>query len=158
MKGTKELVKSERRLLSPFEEMERWFENVWSRPYSLFRSPMWPERMAEMEEILAPVDIFEEGNELVIRIDLPGVRKEDLQINITDNFMTISGKKEREEKVKSEQYYRFERAHGSFSRKFELLSGMDTEKARAHYENGVLDVRIPKSEEATRKSRKISID
>ena len=158
MKGTKELVKSERRLLSPFEEMERWFGNVWARPYPLFRSPLWSGRSTKTEELLPSVDVYEEGNELVVKTDLPGVRKEDLQIDITHNLMTISGRKEREEKVESEHYYRFERAHGSFSREFELPDGMDTEKARAHYENGVLEVRIPKSEEAAGKSRKITID
>jgi len=158
MKGTKELVKSERRLMSPFEEMERWFENVWARPHPVFRSPLWPERSTEAEELLPSVDVYEEGNELVVKTDIPGVRKEDLQIDITSNIMTISGRKEREEKVKSEHYYRFERAHGSFCREFTLPSGMDTEKARAHYENGVLEVRLPKSEKAAGKSRKISID
>ncbi len=157
MKGTKDLIKSERRLLSPLEEMEKWFENAWARPYSLFRSPLWHERLMEKEELLPSVDVYEEGNDLVVKTDLPGVRKEDIQIDIADNWMTISGEKKREEKVKNEYYCRFERAHGSFSREFELPSGMDTEKAKAHYENGVLEVRIPKSEEAVRKSRKISI-
>lgn len=158
MKETKEIVKSERRFLSPFDEMEKWLENVWARPYSLFHSPLWPERSTEAEELLPSVDIYEEGNELIVKTDLPGVKKEDLQIDIADNLVRISGKKEREEKVKSEHYYRFERAHGSFSREFELPSGMDTEKARAHYANGVLEVRIPRSGEAAAKSRKISIE
>lgn len=158
MKGTKELVKSERRLPSPFEEMERWFENVWSRPRSLFHSSLWPERTVEWEELAPSVDIYEEGNDLVVKSDLPGIRKEDIKIDITDNFMTISGEKKREEKAKGEHYFRFERAHGSFYRGFELPSGMDTGKAKAHYENGVLEVRIPRSEEATKKSRKISVE
>ena len=158
MKGTKELVKSERRLLSPIEEMERWFGNVWSRPFSLFRPSLWPERMTEMTEISPSVDIYAEGNDLVVKTDVPGLKKEDIRIDITDNYMTISGEKKREEKVKGEHYYRFERAHGSFCRQFELPFGMDTEKAKAHYENGVLEVRIPRSEEAVRKSRKLSID
>lgn len=158
MKGTKEIVKSERRFLSPFDEMERWLENLWARPYSLLRSPLWPERPAGTEELLPSVDIYEEGNELVLKTDLPGVKKEDLQIEIADNVVRISGKKGREEKVKSEHYYRFERAHGSFSREFELPSGMDTEKARAHYEDGVLEVRVPRSEETAAKSRNIPVE
>ncbi|MCL5023523.1 MAG: Hsp20/alpha crystallin family protein [Nitrospirae bacterium] len=158
VKGSKELVKSERpRWLSPFDEMERLFENVWSRPFPLFRSPLWPEKIAE-EEMAPSVDIYEEGNELVVKADLPGCKKEDIKIDIVENLMTITGEKKREEKASGEDYYRFERFHGSFTRTFELPIGMDTAKAKAHYENGVLEVRIPKSEEAAKRSKKIEIE
>lgn len=159
MKGTKELVRTDRpRMLTPFEEMERWLENIWSRPYSLLRAPLWGKEAGEIAEISPTVDIYEEGNHLVVKTDLPGVKKEDIEVHIADNLMTISGEKRREEQVKSEGYYRFERAHGSFSRSFELPVDLDTEKAKAHFENGVLEVRIPKSEEAAKKMKKVSIE
>lgn len=162
MKGTKELIKAEKpRMLSPFDElerMERWFENMWSRPFSLL-TPLWHgASIAEREEISPSVDIFEEGNDLVVKADLPGVRKEGLDVNIAENYLTISGEKKKEEKVERENYYRFERSYGSFTRRFELPEGLDTDKAKAHFENGVLEVRIPKSEEAVKKAKKISID
>ncbi|HET6515596.1 MAG TPA: Hsp20/alpha crystallin family protein [Thermodesulfovibrionales bacterium] len=163
MKGTKELIKTEKPLaLSPFEElerMERWFEDLWSRPFSLFRAPAWPgSRTAELEQISPSVDIYDEGNELVVKADVPGVKKEDLDLNVHENYLTILGHKRKEEKVEREDYYRFERSYGSFTRRFELPEGMDTEKIKAHFENGVLEVRIPRSEETAKKSKKITIE
>ena len=162
---TKELVKTEKsrlmtpekRLFSPLEEMEKWLEDVWTRPFSLFRAPFLG-GLTEMREISPSVDIYEEGNELVFKADVPGVKKEDLTVNIHDNFLIISGEKKREEKIERDNYYRYERSHGSFHRRFELPEGLDTEKVKAHFENGVLEVKIPKSEEAERKIKKISIE
>jgi HSP20 family protein len=160
MKGTKELVKTDQsRMLSPIDEMERWFEHVWSRPFSLFRAPLWADtRVAELEEISPSFDIYEEGNELVFKADIPGVKKEDLKVDVTGNYLTITGDKKKEEKIERKNYYRFERSHGLFSRRFELPVGTDTNKVKAHYEDGVLEVRLPKTEEALKNSKKISIE
>jgi HSP20 family protein len=89
---------------------------------------------------------------------VPGVKKEDLDLNVHENYLTILGHKRKEEKVEREDYYRFERSYGSFTRRFELPEGMDTEKIKAHFENGVLEVRIPRSEETAKKSKKITIE
>lgn len=160
MKGTKELVKTESpRLLTPFEEVERWFENAWLRPSSLFGSTLWPAgRLAEMKDLSPSCDMYEEGNELVVKADLPGVKKEDIKVDLSGNMITISGEKKEEEKTEREGYYRFERSHGSFYRRFDLPEGFDTDKVKAHYEDGVLEVRVPKTEEAVKKTKKIPID
>lgn len=158
-KGTTELLKPERpRYLLPFQDMERWFEEMWRRPFSLLKSPAWPEtEIGEFETISPHVDIFEEGNELVVKADMPGLDKRDIDISITDNALTISGERRKEEKVEKGNYFSYERVHGSFYRRFDLPSDVDTEKVKAHLENGVLEVRLPKTEEAKEKSRKISI-
>jgi HSP20 family protein len=160
MKGTKDLVKAEPSgMLSPLDEMERWFETMWSRPFSLLRAPLWTDaRLAEREVISPSVDVYEEGNELIFKADMPGVTKEDLKVDIAGDYLTISGEKKKEEKIERKNYYRFERSHGSFSRRFELPAGVDTDKVKAHFEGGVLEVRIPKTEEAVKKSKKILID
>jgi HSP20 family protein len=160
MKGTKELVKAESpRLLAPFEEIERWFENAWLRPSSLFGPTFWPTgRLAEMKEVAPSCDMYEEGNELVVKADLPGVKKEDIKVDVSGNMITISGEKKKEEKSEQEGYYRFERSYGSFYRRFDLPEGLDTDKVKAHYEDGVLEVRIPKTEEAVKKAKHIPIE
>jgi HSP20 family protein len=160
MTSTKELVKTERkeRMLSPFDEFERWFEDMWTRPSSLFGS-LWPEtRLTEMKELSPSVDIYEEGSELVLKADMPGVPKEEVKVEVSDNMLTISGEKKKEEKIEKENFFRYERSHGSFCRSFELPEGTDTEKMKAHFENGVLEVRIPKAEEMKTKKKTISIE
>lgn len=145
--------------VSPFETMERWFEDLWRRAFSLFGPSLFPEmRLTEHEMISPSVDIYEEGNDLVLKADLPGIKKDDISIGLTDNVLTISGSKKKEEKVERENYYRYERSSGSFSRRFELPEGIDPDKIKAHYDNGVLELRIPKTEEAKKHSKKINVD
>lgn len=158
-KGTRELIKAERPgYLAPFEEMEKWFEETWRRPFSLLRSSMWPKaELEEFETVMPYVDIFEDGNELVMRADLPGMKKEDVDINLTENVLTVSGQKKKEEKVEKGNYFRYERSHGTFFRRFELPYDIDTEKIKAHLEDGVLEIRLPRTHEAEGKSRKITI-
>jgi HSP20 family protein len=159
MKGTKELVRAEKpRFVTPFEEMEKWLEESWMRPFSMLRSPLWTGlRATELEDFSPTVDVYEEGKDVVVRADLPGVKKDDLAIDVSDNMLTLSGEKRHEDKVEKKDYYRYESSYGRFSRSFELPAGMDMEKAKAHFENGVLEIRIPKSAEAVQKSKKISI-
>ena len=159
MKGTKELVKTEpSRLLSPIEDMERWFEEMWRRPFAAFRTPFWATRGLEAEEFSPSLDMYDTDHELIVKCDLPGLKKKDIELNITHNFLTISGERGKEEKVEKANYYRYERSYGKFSRSFELPEGLDIEKAKAHVEDGVLEVKIPKSEEAERMSKKIAIE
>jgi HSP20 family protein len=157
--GTKDMVKREKsRYISPFEEMERWLENTWTGPFSLLGSSFWPEmKLAEYGTISPSVDIYDEGNELVLKADLPGLKKKDLDINLTENMLTITGEKKKEEKVEREDYYRYERSHGSFCRRFEIPHGIDTGKIKAHFKDGLLEVRLPKTDEAKVKSKKISL-
>jgi HSP20 family protein len=158
-KGSKELVRAERSgYLAPFEDMERWFEEAWHRPFSMMRSFLRPEgSMSEFETVSPSVDIYDRGNELVLKADLPGMRKEDLDIHLADNVLTISGETRKEEKVEKENYYRYERSHGSFFRRFELPYDIDSEHIKAHLEDGVLEVKLPRTAEAQGKTRKITV-
>lgn len=157
-KGTTELMKKESpKYLRPFEEMERLFEDLWRRPFSFLRPGLWPEKAGEFETVIPTVDIYEEGNDLVLKADMPGMDKKDIDVTISDNFLTISGERKKEEKVEKGNYYSYERSHGSFFRRFELPADIDPAKVKAHLENGILELRLPKSEEAERKSKKILI-
>jgi HSP20 family protein len=93
------------------------------------------------------MDLAEEGEELVLRADLPGLTEDDVEIEVKDRVLTVSGERKTEEKQEGEGYYRVERAFGSFSRSLSLPDGIDADKVNAEFDNGVLTVRIPKPEE-----------
>jgi HSP20 family protein len=158
---TKGLVKAERPgFLSPLGDVERWLEEAWRRPFSLLRGPsLWPRiGMTEMGELSTSVDVYEEGDDIVVKADLPGMSKKDIEIDLTDDTLTITGEKKKEEKLEEKNYYRYERSYGSFTRRVPLPVEVQTDKAKAHFENGVLEIRIPKSEEAKKKEKKVPID
>jgi HSP20 family protein len=141
-----------------FEEMERRFEDFFRKPFSLLPSWMPRLRMHEIEEVSPSMDIFTEGDNVVVKAELPGMKKEDIHVNLTGDTITISGEKEKEEKVEKKDYYSFERSYGSFKRSFSLPSEVQTEKASAKFKNGVLEIRIPKTEEAKIKEKKVTVE
>jgi len=159
-KESKEIAKAEpARALSPFEEMERRFEDLFRRPFSLLEPSWWPRlRMPEMEEVAPKVDIFEEGDNFVVKAEIPGMKKEEIEVNLTDDMVTISGEKKKEEKVEKKDYYRFERSFGSFSRSFRLPKDVQADKAKAIFKDGVLELKVPKTEEAKKKEKKVPIE
>ena len=145
-------------LPSPFEEMERWFDELIRRPFSFFGPSWFPRvRMPEFEEISPSVDIYEEGDDVVVKAELPGMKKDDIEVTITDDTITISGEKKREEKVEKKNYYRYERSFGSFTRSFRIPVDVQTDKAQASFKDGVLEIKIPKTEEAKRRTKKLQI-
>ncbi len=159
-KETKDIVKAETsKAVSPFEDMEKRFEEFFRRPFSLF-SPSWLPgiKLHEIEEMTPKVDIFEEGGDVVVKAELPGMKKEEIDVNITNDTITISGEKKQEEKVEKKNYYRLERSYGSFTRKFRMPTDVESENAKASFKEGVLEVRVPKTEEAKKKEKKILIE
>lgn len=92
-------------------------------------------------------DVKETKDEYVFRADLPGVRDEDLEISLTGNRLTVSGKREEEKREDDDRFYAYERSYGSFSRSFTLPEGVDPEHAQADLANGVLTISIPKKPE-----------
>jgi HSP20 family protein len=88
---------------------------------------------------------------------MPGIKKEDLHLDLARNVLTLSGEKKMEKTVEKGGLYRAERSYGRFSRRFELPSGVDTEKMTASLKEGVLEIRLPKTEKAKTEARKISI-
>ena len=104
---------------------------------------------------LPAMDLVEDGDEFVLRADLPGLSEDDVNIELEDNVLTISGERKSEHEERSEGYYRLERASGSFSRSLTLPEGVDPEKVQARFDRGVLEVKIPKPEQV--KPRKVTI-
>jgi HSP20 family protein len=163
-KETKGLVKAEpTRALSPLEDMERRFgrmerifQDFFGRPFGLHMPALRPWAVAA-EEVSPSVDIFEEGNDVVVKAELPGMKKENLAVNFADGDLIISGEKKQEEKIEKKNYYRMERSYGSFTRSFRLPSDVQGDKAKATFKDGVLEIRVPKTEETRKKEKKILI-
>jgi HSP20 family protein len=105
---------------------------------------------------IPPVDIFENGShELVIKAELPDMKRDDIQLTVDNNTLTISGEKKMDGELKDESCHRIERAYGSFSRSFSLPPTVDAGKVNADYKAGVLTIRLPLREEA--KPRQIQV-
>ncbi|MBN1900868.1 Hsp20/alpha crystallin family protein [Candidatus Sumerlaeota bacterium] len=102
------------------------------------------------------VDIYKQGEDYILKSELPGITKDDIDITIQDNVITLKGTKKEEKEVNEEDYYHCERLFGSFQRSFELPSVIDRKKVKATYKDGVLEVTIPLAEEA--KPQQIKID
>ena len=101
------------------------------------------------------MDLLETDDDFVLRADLPGMSESDVNIELEDNVLTLSGERKAEHEEKQEGFYRVERASGAFSRSLTLPKGVDPEAVSASFDRGVLEVRIPKPEQ--RKPRKITI-
>jgi HSP20 family protein len=101
------------------------------------------------------MDLVETGEDFVLRADLPGLSESDVNIELEDNVLTISGERKSEHEERKEGYYRVERSHGQFSRSLTLPDGVDPDGVRATFDRGMLEVRIPKPE--ARKPRKVAI-
>ena len=103
------------------------------------------------------VDISEDDKEYVIKADLPDVKKDDVKISVQDNVVGISGERKYEKEEKGKKYHRIERAYGRFMRSFTLPEDADGSKIAAEYKDGVLQVRLPKSEKAKPKTIEVKI-
>ena len=101
------------------------------------------------------MDLVETDDHLVLRADLPGMSEEDIEIEIKDNVLTVSGERKAEEEKREEGYYRVERAFGSFSRSLTLPEGVKVDAVTANFDRGVLEVSVPKPEE--RKPQRVQI-
>ena len=101
------------------------------------------------------VDIRETKDDFIISAEMPDVNKEDVNINLSDNTLTIKGEKKKEEEKKGENYHRVERSYGTFQRSFTLPTKVENNKIKANYKDGILVITLPKKDEV--KSKEISI-
>ena len=133
------------------ERFEEMFESRW--PFL----PMlrWPEELAAVKA--PPVDVYEEGDALVVKAELPGMKKEEIEVTLTGDLLTISGKKQKEEKVERKDYHRLERAAGAFSRSLTLPFEVELDKVTAVFKDGVLEIRAPKTADTKARSRKVEV-
>ena len=103
------------------------------------------------------VDVAEEDNEYVVKIELPGVNKEDVKITLESNILTIRGEKKAEKETNEKNYHRMERSYGSFLRSFTLPTTVKNDKIDAEYRDGILSITLPKAEEAKPKHIEVKV-
>ena len=104
-----------------------------------------------------PVDIFEKSDQLVIRAEIPGVQKEDMDVRIENRVLTLHGERKQETDVREENAYRMERVYGTFTRSFILPTTVDAAQVHATYKDGVLEVSVPKADAAKPKQVEIKV-
>lgn len=156
-KSSDEQKNEMQRYSSPFEEMERVFDDLIQRR---FYAPSWMPRFKfpEFADVSTSVDMFEEGDDLVVKAEIPGMKKDEISIDFSGDVVTISGEKKSEERTERKDYYRVERSFGSFSRRLRLPVEVQIDKTHASFKDGVLEIRMPKSEAAKQKVRKITVE
>jgi HSP20 family protein len=130
-------------------EMNRLFNNLFDQPNPTDRNSAAGRRW------IPAMDLVETGDNYVLRADLPGLSDEDVNVQLEDNVLTISGERQTEHETQQEGYYRLERAFGGFSRSLTLPDGVDPDGVQAHFDRGVLEIRIPKPEQ--KKPRQVQI-
>ena len=142
----------------------------WRRrdPLTGFRSEMdrlfdrffdgWPPRFSAEEGVWAPsVDVSETAKEVIVKAELPGMDPKDVEVTVDRDILTLRGERKREQEINEENAYRLERSYGSFMRSFSLPRTVDSSRISAKYSNGVLDIVLPKAEEAKPKKVEITI-
>jgi HSP20 family protein len=134
------------------EDVERRFDEIFGRP--TLPSLWW--RFPEETGWIPALDVFEKDNKLVVKAEIPGMKEEDIDVSVVGDTLTIKGERKTEAEVKDEDYYRCERSYGSFFRSIPLPSAVDANKIEANYENGVLEVTLPKTAAAKRKKVKVA--
>lgn len=142
-------------LWEPFREMRTLQDRVNRLFESAFGYPVRTETPLLREGWLPPVDIHEDSNNIYLKAELPGIKKDELNIAVEGDTLTIKGEKKHESEVKEEQFHVMERTYGSFSRSFSLPTNVDSSKVRADYKDGVLTLTLPKKEES--KPKKIEV-
>lgn len=144
--------------LRPFEEMDRMFENFmarnWFRPFH-WDMPSLRGLSMPFEGKIPRVDVIDRDKEVVIRAEIPGVDKKDLDVSMTDNSVTIKGSTKHEKEDKGDDYYRSEISKGSFCRTVSVPDNVDGSKVKASFKDGVLELIMPKMKGTKRRSIKL---
>jgi HSP20 family protein len=133
-------------------DMERLFEEFFEpAPRRRWR---WLSR-AEAETVSPSIDMYDRKDEIVVKAELPGVEKEDIDLTISENSLTIKAESKKDEEVKEEDYYSREIHYGTYTRTLTLPAEVDSSKAKATFKNGILEIVLPKKEEAKPKEIKV---
>lgn len=152
---------------NPFRGSSVWdpireMEEMQSRVASLFgrRLPLKKDGGEEeltLTEWIPAVDIAEDDKEYTIKVELPGVNKEDVRVSVEGGVLSISGERKTEKEEKNKKYHRIERTYGSFARTFTLPEGTASDRVTAEFKDGVLKVHLPKDEKAKPKSIDVKV-
>ena len=139
--------------LSPFGDVDRMFDEFFNRRW--LRPVGWERPIGELVS-MPSIDVIDRDDEVVVRAEVPGYKKEDIEISVSDSSLTIKGEMKTEEKEEKGDYYRCEISQGSFSRVIALPSEVDDSKAKASMKDGMLELTLPKREKSKRHAISIS--
>jgi HSP20 family protein len=149
---------------NPVHELDRWPADFYgvqrdiNRVFDNFLRGNWPvEESVASTYFAPPVDIAEQENEYVVKMELPGVSKDEVKISLESNILTIKGEKKHEKEEKNKNFQRTERTYGSFQRSFTLPSTVKNDKIDAVFADGVLKITLPKAEEAKPKQIEVKL-
>jgi HSP20 family protein len=155
-KAEEKIVRRRRDPFDLFDDMREELARFWGEPW-LF-APRRPMSAPKKAEVLHPrVDIYERNDTLIIKTDLPGLKKEDIQVSIDEGDLIIQGQSKAENELKEEDYYRWERAAGRFYRRLGLPFETKLDKIEASFKDGVLEIRIPKAPNKKPEPKKIEV-
>ena len=139
----------------------RDFSTLQDRVNRIFRESFSPERPDEAlttSNFAPPVDVYEDEHNITLKIEVPGIDEKDINVSIENNTLTVHGERRFEKDEKEENFHRVERMYGSFTRSFTLPNTVDLEQTNAHYEKGVLKIRLAKKAEAKPKLIKVNVE
>ena len=129
--------------------------------WPLRKNGAWPrtggQETLATEDWAPRVDIAESDKEFMIKVEIPEVKKEDIRIAVNNGFLTIRGHRKKEEEEKGKKFHRVERYYGSFSRSFMLPDNIDETKIEASFEDGILNLQVPKTEEAKQRTIEVKV-
>jgi HSP20 family protein len=152
--GGKDQVFNNRIKRYPWQETEDMFGHF-------VKAPAWPQIRGQgvhaTEDWAPQVDIAESDKEFMIKVEIPEVKKEDIRIAVNNGFLTIRGHRKQEEEEKGKKFHRVERYFGSFSRSFMLPDNIDENKIEASFKDGMLNLQVPKTDEAKQKTIEIKV-
>jgi len=145
------------RALTPFQDTERMFQQFmtdWLRPLTWDR-PLWRDMMEPFQGRMPRTDVIDREEKFLVRVEMPGVDKKDIEVSLVDNMLTVKGTVKHEEKEQKQDYYRCEISQGAFSRTVLVPGAVDSSKVEASLKDGVLEVTLPKLEVSKRRSIKV---
>ncbi|HEX6050719.1 MAG TPA: Hsp20/alpha crystallin family protein [Gemmatimonadaceae bacterium] len=139
------------------EEMNRIFESAGMGGVGGRLSPFGGEQAGTGSAWVPPIEVQQKGNELVVRADLPGLKRDEVSVEVDDGVLTLSGERRQESREEREGFYRSERSYGSFYRAIPLPEGVNEDDIQATFGDGVLEVRVPVPEQQQRRGRRVEI-
>ena len=122
-----------------------------------FARPDGEQESLGMGNFIPPVDVYEDEHTLALKLEVPGIKQEDLDVRVENQTLTVKGERKFEKNEKEENFHRIERRYGTFARTFTLPQTVDTNAPKASYEHGVLTISLPKKEAAKPKQVKVEI-
>jgi HSP20 family protein len=122
-----------------------------------FARPEGEQESLAMGNFIPPVDVYEDAHQLILKLEVPGIKQEDLDVRVENQTLAVKGERKFEKDEKEENFHRIERRYGTFTRTFTLPQTVDTNAPKASYEHGVLTIALPKKEAAKPKQVKVEI-